>query len=379
MDRYLTAGQQPRPDTQIGGLLRAFRLAIGLAEAVTTLQWEARPLPAAVTGVPVLMGARLLPGRKDGTVPVLPDFEPSSPGLRALAHLCATAEAERTDDVALPVPAPSRPGPAAHLRYAALLAVCVLVAQLCAEALHGPRSYWLPMTVAFVYKPDFGPVFRRALHRCVGTVVGVASIGAVSLLTHSTYALIGVVALFGALMAVGVRHHYALATTGLTAVVFVLVDLLGDHRALYGPRILDTALAAAIVLVLHFAVWPGSAAGRANTRTEAALAAAVRGIPHPATGAPAIHGARAERDGRRSRIDRDRLVTGTTLMCPRQARPVEPSPNPPMHDKGECFHQSAGIGHTCRRPACADPSAGPDRRRSERPESACPVDVRTPV
>ncbi|MET7606507.1 hypothetical protein ABZS96_29200, partial [Streptomyces avermitilis] len=24
------------------------------------------------------------------------------------------------------------------------------------------------MTVAFVYKPDFGPVFTRAVHRCTG-------------------------------------------------------------------------------------------------------------------------------------------------------------------------------------------------------------------
>jgi uncharacterized membrane protein YccC len=152
----------------------------------------------------------------------------------------------------------------------------VLTAQLCADLLHGPRSYWLPMTVAFVYKPDFGPVLRRALHRCAGTVTGVAAIGALSSTTHDTYALIGIAALFGALMAVGVRHHYALVTTGLTAVVFVLLDLLGDQRALYGPRILDTALAAAIVLGVHFAVWPDSASSRARMQTEAALAAAFR-------------------------------------------------------------------------------------------------------
>ncbi|MER6692833.1 FUSC family protein [Streptomyces minutiscleroticus] len=275
MARHLAPGRRPEPDPRVGDLLTAFRLAVRLAEAVTTLLWEARPLPAAVTRVPSVMAARLLPGR-GGTAPALPDVEPDTPGLRALAHVCAAADAEWTDDAALHVPAPPRAGRSAHLRYAVLLAVCVLAAQLCAEVMHGPRSYWLPMTVAFVYKPDFGPVFRRALHRCVGTVVGVAAIGAVALLTQDTYALIGVVALFGALMAVGVRHHYALATTGLTAVVFVLVDLLGDDRALYVPRILDTALAAAIVLVVHFAVWPDSLTHRASARTEAALDAALR-------------------------------------------------------------------------------------------------------
>jgi uncharacterized membrane protein YccC len=162
------------------------------------------------------------------------------------------------------------------VRYAVLLAGCVLVAHLLAEALHGPRGYWLPMTVAFVYKPDFGPVFTRALHRCVGTVVGVAAIGAVSVAATGTYTVIGVVAVFGALMAVGVRHHYALATMGLTAVVFVLLDLLGDHRALYGTRMVDTALASALVLLAHFVVWPDSAAHRAEAQTEAAVAAARR-------------------------------------------------------------------------------------------------------
>ncbi|NED32792.1 FUSC family protein, partial [Streptomyces sp. SID8499] len=174
----------------------------------------------------------------------------------------------RPDEAAVRLPALPWHGRAAQVRYAVLLAACVLVAQLCAGLLHGPRGYWLPMTVAFVYKPDFGPVLRRALHRCAGTLVGVAAIGAVTLLTTDAYVLIGAVAAFGAVMAVGVRHHYALATTGLTAVVFVLVDMLGDHRALYSARILDTALAAAIVLVAHFALWPASAAERAAAQTE---------------------------------------------------------------------------------------------------------------
>ncbi|MEU1599093.1 FUSC family protein [Streptomyces sp. NPDC005708] len=298
MGRYRTPRRHPASDARVDGLVTAFHLAVRLAEAVTTLLWEGRGLPPMVTSVPMLMAVRLLPGRHDGTVPGLPDLEDGtvpglpdredgtvpglpdreadSPGLRALAHVYATADGERIDDATLHVAASPRPGRSVHLRYAVLLAGCVLAAQLCAELLHGPRSYWLPMTVVFVYKPDFGPVFRRALHRCAGTVVGVAAIGAVSLPAHSTYALIGEVAFFGALMAVGVRHHYALATTGLTAVVFVLVDLLGDHRSLYGPRILDTALAAAIVLVVHFAVWRDSATSRADIQTEAALAAASR-------------------------------------------------------------------------------------------------------
>ncbi|MFJ3338122.1 FUSC family protein [Streptomyces sp. NPDC086766] len=308
MRRHWSRGDRAEPEPR--ALLRAFHTAVRLGEVTSALVWEARPLPPAATRVPLAMAERLLPdarlapatGSGAACVPAggaeeadtsghsapdggsdrsaregaVLDVPAGSPGLRALAELCAETDRVGMPEVALHPPLRPWQGRESHVRYAVLLAVCVLVAQLCALLLHGPRGYWLPMTVAFVYKPDFGPVFRRALHRCAGTVVGVAAIGAVTLLTTDAYALIGAVAAFGALMAVGVRHHYALATLGLTAIVFVLVDLLGDHRALYGARILDTALAAAIVLVAHFALWPDSAAGRASAQTEAALSAAYR-------------------------------------------------------------------------------------------------------
>ncbi|MEU6478641.1 FUSC family protein [Streptomyces sp. NPDC047017] len=319
------------PGTEPAALRAAFDTALRLGEITSALVWEGRPLPRHVTDTPLRMAARLLPGTDaanttatsapdpiaphadatgapiaphadatgapDRTAPhadatgapdpTAPHAAAGSPGLRALAALYAESDRPRPDASAARLPVRPWHGRAAQVRYAVLLGACVLGAQLCAGLLHGPRGYWLPMTVAFVYKPDLGPVLRRALHRCAGTVAGVAAIGAVTLLTTDTYVLIGAVAAFGALMAVGVRHHYALATTGLTAVVFVLVDLLGDHRALYAARILDTALAAAIVLVAHFALWPDSAARRATAHTRAAVAAARRYRDLPAGAPPA--------------------------------------------------------------------------------------------
>ncbi|MFF8596913.1 FUSC family protein [Streptomyces sp. NPDC015220] len=295
MGRHLA--RPDRPGTGLSALRAAFDTAVRLGEVASALVWEGRTLPGPVADVPLLMAARLLPeaGRATAsagrpapapTRSALP-ADADSPALRALAALAAEPVRARPDGTASRLPAYPWHGRAARVRYAVLLAGCVLAAQLCAELLHGPRGYWLPMTVAFVYKPDFGPVLRRSLHRCAGTVLGVAAIGAVTVLTTDTYVLIGAIALFGAVMAVGVRHHYALATTGLTAVVFVLVDMLGDHRSLYSARILDTALAAVIVLVAHFALWPDSAAGRAAAQTEAALAAAHRYRDLAAGAAPA--------------------------------------------------------------------------------------------
>ncbi|MEU1319435.1 FUSC family protein [Streptomyces tibetensis] len=270
-------GRRRRDET--GDLVRAFHYAVRLGEAVTAVVWEGRALPPALTRVPRHLAGRLLPGRlaapEERAAPPAPVT--GSPGTRALAELVTAVDGEPDGaDLELRLPAHDGPGRAARVRYALLLAGCVLAAHVLAEVLHRPRGYWLPMTVAFVYKPDFGPLFPRALHRCAGTIVGVAAIGAVSAAATGTYAVVGVVAVFGALMAIGVRHHYALATLGLTAVVFVLLDLLGDHRPLYGTRVVDTALASALVLVAHFAVWPDSAPHRAEAQTEAAVAAARR-------------------------------------------------------------------------------------------------------
>ncbi|GLY31009.1 FUSC family protein [Kineosporia sp. NBRC 101731] len=275
MAPHLARGSRSGPQTPAGRLVRAFHLAVPLGEAVTTLLWEGRALTEAVTSAPLRMEQRLF-ARGDHPLAPTPHFAPGSPGEQALADVCVASGAGPVPDVPLQPPARSWSTRAAHLRYALLLALCVLIAQLAALALEGPRGYWLPMTVAFVYKPDFGPVFRRSLHRCLGTVAGVAAIGAITLVTDDRYALIAAVAGFGAVMAVGVRQHYAIATTGLTGVVFVLLDMLGDHRALYWPRILDTALAVLVVLAVHFLLWPRSAADRAQARTADAVAAAQR-------------------------------------------------------------------------------------------------------
>ncbi|MGH3288224.1 MAG: FUSC family protein, partial [Streptosporangiaceae bacterium] len=52
------------------------------------------------------------------------------------------------------------------------LMACMGVAGLVSEVLPLQRSYWVPLTVAIVLKPDYGSVFARALQRGIGTIVG---------------------------------------------------------------------------------------------------------------------------------------------------------------------------------------------------------------
>ena len=62
----------------------------------------------------------------------------------------------------------------AAFRHAIRLAVCVALAAAVGRAVSWHRTYWLPMTVAIVLKPDFTATFSRGVLRVTGTLTGLA-------------------------------------------------------------------------------------------------------------------------------------------------------------------------------------------------------------
>ena len=138
------------------------------------------------------------------------------------------------------------------------LMACMGAAGLVSEVLPLQRSYWVPLTVAIVFKPDYGSVFARALQRGIGTVVGAVAGAVLLVLVHGTWLLIpfGVLA---ALLPFGRSRNYGLLATFLTPLVVVLIDLLnpGGWR-LAEDRLIDTLIGCAIVLLIGFAPWPMS-------------------------------------------------------------------------------------------------------------------------
>ncbi len=85
----------------------------------------------------------------DGAKPVSPD---PLAGLRAraAAHALAGAGAHAIG-----------PGPR-PMRYLIRLALCLIAAEAVAMAASPPRSYWVPLIVVVIFKPNFGSVFARA-------------------------------------------------------------------------------------------------------------------------------------------------------------------------------------------------------------------------
>ena len=138
------------------------------------------------------------------------------------------------------------------------LMVCMGVAGLVSEVLPLQRSYWVPLTVAIVLKPDYGSVFARAMQRGIGTVVGAVAGAALLVLVHGTWLLIPF-AVLAALLPYGRSRNYGLLATFLTPLVVVLIDLLTPVGwRLAEDRLIDTLIGCGIVLVVGFVPWPMS-------------------------------------------------------------------------------------------------------------------------
>ncbi len=138
------------------------------------------------------------------------------------------------------------------------LMACMGVAGIVSEVLPLQRSYWVPLTVAIVLKPDYGSVFARALQRGIGTVVGAVAGAVLLVLMHGTWLLIPF-AVLAALLPYGRSRNYGLLATFLTPLVVVLIDLLSPAGwRLAEERLIDTLVGCAIVLLIGFAPWPMS-------------------------------------------------------------------------------------------------------------------------
>jgi len=134
-----------------------------------------------------------------------------------------------------------------RLRFALLFARAVVVATIIAHALDGPRGYWLPMTVAFVFRPDLGPVMRRAISRVIGTLAGVGIAALVAIAGNQQVSLIILCCAMAAAVPWAAQRSHALTVMVFTPIIFRLVGVLGPDQSLFGPRIVDTAIGAAIV------------------------------------------------------------------------------------------------------------------------------------
>jgi uncharacterized membrane protein YccC len=171
-----------------------------------------------------------------------------------------------------------RPTPPECARFALLLGGCVAAGEALAIATRGPHGFWLPMSVAFILRPDLGPVIPRAAARTAGTLIGVGVAGLLALMGNPPFALIVLSCGMAALMPAATRRGHSYAVMTFTPIVFVFIAVLGNDQGLFVPRVVDTALAALLMLLVDITAWttapslrPAAQLARADAALEAYL------------------------------------------------------------------------------------------------------------
>ncbi|MGA2124469.1 MAG: FUSC family protein, partial [Acidimicrobiales bacterium] len=168
-------------------------------------------------------------------------------------------------------------------RFGVVLAVAVVAGVVVSRILDGPHGFWLPLSVAMIFRPDLGPVVPRAVARTLGTVVGVGIAAFVAWHGHTVIDLIVLACLMSALTPWAVRKSHFLGVLTFTPLVFVFLTLAGDAKHLLVPRIVDTAVGAAIVLILDVMLWSTAP----SLRPAPQLAAAQQALDRYQLDAPA--------------------------------------------------------------------------------------------
>ncbi len=164
-----------------------------------------------------------------------------------------------------------RPGPTT-LRYLVRLGLCLIAAEAVALAASLPRSYWVPLIVVVVFKPNFGSVFARALQSCAGSVVGVAISATVLALDRNGIVSLLTVAALASLLPWSVRRNYGLFSAILLPILMLLIGALQPGSwPIALARLIDVGVAAGIVLLVGYLPWIRIERGNLDNAVAAAM------------------------------------------------------------------------------------------------------------
>lgn len=144
-------------------------------------------------------------------------------------------------------------------RHGVRLAIVIGLATLVSDLTSYPHDYWLPMTVAWVTKPDKDGTATRIVERISGTILGVMltalvidglGIGEVAV---AVFAGVGL-----ALAVLFVKANYSIAVVGVTMLVVGLFTYDGDPvEETLVLRIILTVLAGVLAFAAFY-IWPSA-------------------------------------------------------------------------------------------------------------------------
>jgi uncharacterized membrane protein YccC len=153
-------------------------------------------------------------------------------------------------------------------RHALRMAVCLAIGDIIGRAIMLQRTYWIPMTIAIVLKPDFTSTFARGVLRIGGTIVGLVF---ATLLFHVIHAGVAtdivLMAAFTLLLRWAGPANYGVFVFAVSGLVVLLIAVTGVPPSdVIAARAMNTMLGGMLALAAY-AVWPTWE----RTQTRAAL------------------------------------------------------------------------------------------------------------
>lgn len=142
-------------------------------------------------------------------------------------------------------------------RHAVRLAVCVGAGDAIGRALSLQRTYWIPMTIAIVLKPDFAATFSRGVLRIFGTFAGLIVATALFHFFHTGIATdIALLGIFTFLLRWIGPANYGIFVIALSALIVLLIAPSGvAPRDVIVARAINTG-AGGLLAMIAYALWP---------------------------------------------------------------------------------------------------------------------------
>ncbi|HVW12031.1 MAG TPA: FUSC family protein [Bryobacteraceae bacterium] len=157
----------------------------------------------------------------------------------------------------------------AVFRHALRMSICLAIGDIIGRGIVLQRTYWIPMTIAIVLKPDFAGTFTRGVLRIGGTMVGLVF---ATLLFHTIHSGVGteiaLMAAFTLLLRWAGPANYGIFVFAVSGLVVLLIAMTGvAPGGVIAARALNTMIGGMLALAAY-AVWPTWE----KTQTRAALA-----------------------------------------------------------------------------------------------------------
>lgn len=145
----------------------------------------------------------------------------------------------------------------ATFRHAIRIAVCVGVADAISRSVSWQRSYWIPMTVAVILKPDFTSTLSRGFLRLIGTLIGLVL---ATLLYHaippSALAELLLVGVFTFILRVFGPANYGIFSIAISGLIVFLISETGVAPAEVVALRGTNTLAGGLLALIAYLIWP---------------------------------------------------------------------------------------------------------------------------